>query len=232
MQFAAIADIHGNLLALDAVLSDIARRGISRIVNLGDLQAAPQFGPSDSRVSGAGVVLSKNPLYPSLAKQKRIEGTVEIEVTIAENGSAEDARVLSGPQELRRAALEAVLQWQFKKGNPRAVVRIDFRLTADGGPAPNGKLREIKITGAAPATIETLRSRLAHLEGQPLNAVEISEIVRGAAPSLGISFQNDPATNDVTLTVGLCQGRPATHSVETRVCRAQDTLTVLHPKAS
>ena len=35
MQFAAIADIHGNLLALDAVLADIARRGLSRIVNLG-----------------------------------------------------------------------------------------------------------------------------------------------------------------------------------------------------
>ena len=82
------------------------------------------------------------------------------------------------------------------------MVRIDFRLTADGGPAPNGKLREIKITGAAPAVIETLRSRLAHLEGQPLNAAEISEIVRNVAPSLGISFQTDPATNDVTLTVG------------------------------
>ena len=166
------------------------------------LQAAPQFAPTDSGVTGAEFVLRKNPIYPSLAKQKRIEGTVEIEVTIAENGSAEDARVLSGPQELRRAALEAVLQWQFKKGNPWAVVRIDFRLTADGGPAPKGKLREIKITDASPAVIETLRSRLAHLEGQPLNAAEISEIVRSVNPSLGISFQNDPATNDVTLTVG------------------------------
>ncbi len=166
------------------------------------LQAAPQFGQSDSRVTGAEVVLRKNPVYPSLAKQKRIEGTVEIEVSIAENGSAEDARVLSGPQELRRAALEAILQWQFKQGTSRAVVRIDFRLTADGAPAPKGKLAAVKITDAAPAVIETLRARLAHLEGQPLNALEISEIVRNVAPSLGISFQTDPATNDVTLTVG------------------------------
>ena len=165
------------------------------------LQAAPQFDQGNSGVI-AEVVLRKNPVYPSLAKRKGIEGTVEIEVTIAGNGTAEDARVLSGPQELRRAALEAVLQWQFKKGNPRAVVRIDFRLTADGGPAPTGKLREIKITGAAPAVIETLRSRLAHLEGQPLNAAEISEIVRNVAPSLGISFKTDEATNDVTLTIG------------------------------
>ena len=41
MNFAAIADIHGNLLALEAVLADIARRGISTIVNLGDLLSGP-----------------------------------------------------------------------------------------------------------------------------------------------------------------------------------------------
>lgn len=33
---AVLADIHGNSLALDAVLADIDRRGITRIVNLGD----------------------------------------------------------------------------------------------------------------------------------------------------------------------------------------------------
>ena len=33
---AVIADVHGNTWALDAVLDDIRRRGIERIVNLGD----------------------------------------------------------------------------------------------------------------------------------------------------------------------------------------------------
>jgi putative phosphoesterase len=37
MRFAAISDIHGNLLALEAVLADIAQRGVDQIVNLGDL---------------------------------------------------------------------------------------------------------------------------------------------------------------------------------------------------
>ena len=36
MILAAISDIHGNSAALDAVLADIARRGIGRVVNLGD----------------------------------------------------------------------------------------------------------------------------------------------------------------------------------------------------
>jgi len=41
MTLAVIADIHGNLPALEAVLADIARRGVSRIVNLGDCASGP-----------------------------------------------------------------------------------------------------------------------------------------------------------------------------------------------
>jgi predicted phosphodiesterase len=41
MRLAVIADIHGNLAALDAVLEDIATRGVEGIVNLGDCCASP-----------------------------------------------------------------------------------------------------------------------------------------------------------------------------------------------
>lgn len=41
MRFAAIADIHGNHLALEAVLEDIRKRGITEIVNLGDCFSGP-----------------------------------------------------------------------------------------------------------------------------------------------------------------------------------------------
>jgi diadenosine tetraphosphatase ApaH/serine/threonine PP2A family protein phosphatase len=37
MRFAAIADVHGNFLALEAVLADIRAQGIKDIVNLGDM---------------------------------------------------------------------------------------------------------------------------------------------------------------------------------------------------
>jgi predicted phosphodiesterase len=37
MRIAVISDVHGNLLALDAVVADIHRRGVDLIVNLGDL---------------------------------------------------------------------------------------------------------------------------------------------------------------------------------------------------
>jgi diadenosine tetraphosphatase ApaH/serine/threonine PP2A family protein phosphatase len=41
MRFAAIADVHGNYLALEAVLADIAAHGIGDIVNLGDMASGP-----------------------------------------------------------------------------------------------------------------------------------------------------------------------------------------------
>ena len=45
MRFAAIADVHGNYLALQAVLADIRTQGIGEIVNLGDMAS----GPLDAR---------------------------------------------------------------------------------------------------------------------------------------------------------------------------------------
>ena len=45
MRFAAIADIHGNHVALEAVIADIRAQGITDIVNLGDMAS----GPLDAR---------------------------------------------------------------------------------------------------------------------------------------------------------------------------------------
>jgi diadenosine tetraphosphatase ApaH/serine/threonine PP2A family protein phosphatase len=41
MKFAAIADVHGNCVALEAVLADIAALGITEVVNLGDHVRCP-----------------------------------------------------------------------------------------------------------------------------------------------------------------------------------------------
>lgn len=45
MRVAAIADVHGNHLALEAVIGDIRAQGIDAIVNLGDMAS----GPLDAR---------------------------------------------------------------------------------------------------------------------------------------------------------------------------------------
>lgn len=41
MKLAVVSDIHGNLLALQAVLADIARADVDQIVNLGDILSGP-----------------------------------------------------------------------------------------------------------------------------------------------------------------------------------------------
>ena len=45
MRFAAIADVHGNYLALEAVIADIRAQNVDTIVNLGDMAS----GPLDAR---------------------------------------------------------------------------------------------------------------------------------------------------------------------------------------
>src|ERR1700753_3962568 len=45
MRFAAIADVHGNYLALEAAIADIRAQGVTDIVNLGDMAS----GPLDAR---------------------------------------------------------------------------------------------------------------------------------------------------------------------------------------
>ena len=47
MRLAVLSDIHGNLLALEAVLTDIEARGVDAIVNLGDCVTSPLW-PSET----------------------------------------------------------------------------------------------------------------------------------------------------------------------------------------
>jgi diadenosine tetraphosphatase ApaH/serine/threonine PP2A family protein phosphatase len=52
MRFAAIADVHGNYLALEAVIADIRAQGLDEIINLGDMAS----GPLDARRTMDGLM--------------------------------------------------------------------------------------------------------------------------------------------------------------------------------
>ena len=66
------------------------------------------------------------PVYPPIAQQARVEGEVEIEAVIGEDGRVREARVTRGKPLLNDAALAAVRQWTFTpttlNGEPVAVV--------------------------------------------------------------------------------------------------------------
>lgn len=53
------------------------------------------------------------PEYPQDAKKARIFGSVVVEVTVNEVGRVISARAISGPVELRGAAVDAAKQWKF-----------------------------------------------------------------------------------------------------------------------
>ncbi len=54
------------------------------------------------------------PNYPTEAKEKKVEGDVTVEITIGEEGKIIAARVISGHELLKDAALEAAKKWTFK----------------------------------------------------------------------------------------------------------------------
>src|SRR6202163_2508438 len=54
------------------------------------------------------------PLYPPLARQTRISGTVRLHAIIAKNGTVEQLEVISGHPLLVQAALDAVRQWRYQ----------------------------------------------------------------------------------------------------------------------
>ncbi len=55
-----------------------------------------------------------NPVYPALAKQARVQGTVNLEITVSEEGNVTEAKVLSGHPLLAGSALEAVKKSKYK----------------------------------------------------------------------------------------------------------------------
>ena len=54
------------------------------------------------------------PVYPLMAQQANVQGSVVLQARIREDGTVDNLEVISGPAMLTAAALEAVKQWNFK----------------------------------------------------------------------------------------------------------------------
>lgn len=93
-------------------------------------QAAPQQSPTGpARISpeimAAQVITRVEPVYPAIARAAHISGDVLLHVIIGEDGAPKAIQVLTGPEMLKGAALEAVKEWRFRpyllNGQPTAV---------------------------------------------------------------------------------------------------------------
>jgi len=79
------------------------------------------------------VLVRVQPMYPQVARQNNITGTVVLNTLIGRDGSVRDVRTVSGNKYLAEAAMAAVSQWRYKpfvlNGKPIEVateVRIAF----------------------------------------------------------------------------------------------------------
>jgi peptidyl-prolyl cis-trans isomerase A (cyclophilin A) len=62
-----------------------------------------------------GMLISKTtPVYPIDAKKAGVTGTVVLSAVIGRDGIVKELRVVSGPDLLRQAALDAVRQWRYR----------------------------------------------------------------------------------------------------------------------
>ena len=75
------------------------------------------------------------PVYPTIAKAARVEGSVVVEAVISRTGTIESLHVMSGPQMLQGAALDAIREARYQpyrlNGEPTEVqtrITVNFKL--------------------------------------------------------------------------------------------------------
>src|SRR6516225_6059202 len=78
----------------------------------------PKAAVTRTRVGGAvqaaKLVNRVQPVYPPLARQTRISGTVKLHAIIGKDGTVQQLQVVSGHPLLVQAALDAVKQWRYQ----------------------------------------------------------------------------------------------------------------------
>ena len=81
-------------------------------------------------VQEAKILARPNPVYPPLAKQARIQGSVVLHAIIDKDGTVTQLEVISGHPLLVQSALAAVKQWRYQptqlNGEP---VEVDTQIT-------------------------------------------------------------------------------------------------------
>ena len=138
--------------------------------------------------SGEEGLLHWSPIpYPGRAIERRVEGTVVVDLDIDEHGLVSGAHVLSGPEELRRSTLQSVLEWHYDPARHAAgkvQVAIRYRLPSqDPGNTEEQELRGRKArleallredAGAAPGSEEkaSMEKQMAELKAHLGNVGE------------------------------------------------------------
>ena len=171
------------------------------------LLAAPQDTTDAAGVTvdmnGSQVIHRTAINYPQSAITAGVQGTVVAQLKIDAKGNVSDASVISGPEELRKAVLESVLDWHFSNDAASSTrqIAVVFGLPKDvqtppGGvagsiPGPvartatlinpsgaeNHTVRNISIIGLSGGAKSDLLSQLPVHEGDTITSGKISALI-------------------------------------------------------
>jgi TonB family protein len=73
------------------------------------------------------------PMYPALARQMNISGTVKVQVTVAANGSVKSTKLVGGHPLLANAAMDAIRKWRFENGPEETTGIVEFKFDPSAG---------------------------------------------------------------------------------------------------
>lgn len=99
-------------------------------------------------VEPGGTILHRTPVH--LPTDVMARGTVVLEVSLGTKGEVSDARVVSGPQELRKPALASVLDWHYQAGSVKVEATIRFGETGAQTVTPSPTAASILPAGFNP----------------------------------------------------------------------------------
>jgi TonB family protein len=159
-------------------------------------------------VDTGGALLHRSPVHYPIGS--RVAGAVSIEATLNSKGEVADARVISGPDELRKAALASVLDWHYSTSSG-ALTRAQITIRFDPPPAPaapntprtvgvispapadstTSRIKSIEFSGVSPEAEQELRNRLQIHEGDTVSTADmlrISQAVQAYDSHLRASF--------------------------------------------
>jgi TonB family protein len=90
----------------------------------------PQPGPAriGSKVAEANLISKTDPIYPALARQARIQGTVEFTVTVGADGKVQELTLVHGHPLLANAAMEAVTKYVYQRSFLKARQFLSSRM--------------------------------------------------------------------------------------------------------
>jgi protein TonB len=112
----------GSIGAVGGVPGGVAGGSMGGVLGgvIGGVGTAPpkprQTGPLrvGGNVQAARIVNRVQPIYPPLARQTRISGTVRLHAIISKDGTIIQLEVINGHPLLQQAALDAVRQWRYQ----------------------------------------------------------------------------------------------------------------------